>query len=116
MIVGLRPEDFEDAVARAGHGTRDRRSRRKIDVLESMGSEFYAYFTLESEKVSAQELRGAGRRRRRRPTCPTRRGRQVVARLESASKVRQGQELELWFNSEHLHLFDPENGLSLLAE
>jgi hypothetical protein len=30
--------------------------------------------------------------------------------------VRQGEEIELWFNSEHLHLFDPENGLSLLAE
>ncbi len=43
-------------------------------------------------------------------------GTQVVARLESASKVRQGQELEIWFNSEYLHLFDPENGLSLLAE
>ena len=40
----------------------------------------------------------------------------MVARLESASKVRQGEELELWFNSEYLHLFDPENGLSLLAE
>ena len=28
----------------------------KIDVLESMGSEFYAYFVLESEKVSSREL------------------------------------------------------------
>ncbi len=40
----------------------------------------------------------------------------MVARLESASKVRQGQEIELWFNADNLHLFDPENGLSLLAE
>jgi multiple sugar transport system ATP-binding protein len=39
----------------------------------------------------------------------------VVARLEAASRVRQGHEAELWFNSERLHLFDPESGRSLLA-
>jgi len=29
--------------------------------------------------------------------------------------LRQGEEAELWFNSEHLHLFDPETGKSLLG-
>ncbi|MFZ0042656.1 MAG: hypothetical protein WAK93_15195, partial [Solirubrobacteraceae bacterium] len=42
-------------------------------------------------------------------------GSQVVARLDAASRVRQGEETELWFNSEHLHLFDPESGRSLLG-
>jgi len=46
---------------------------------------------------------------------PSQAGSQMVARLEAASRVRQGQEAELWFNSEHLHLFDPENGQSLLG-
>ena len=31
------------------------------------------------------------------------------------SQVRQGRETELWFNSEHLHMFDPETGKSLLG-
>jgi hypothetical protein len=58
--------------------------------------------------------RGAGQRRRRsRPAQP--RGQPDRARLEAASQVRKGQETELWFNSEHLHLFDPENGQSLLG-
>ena len=39
----------------------------------------------------------------------------MIARLEAASQVRQGQELELWFNTEHLHLFDSETGQSLLG-
>jgi multiple sugar transport system ATP-binding protein len=79
-----------------------------------MGSEFYAYFSVESEKVSSRELEelandaGAA-------DLPSQEGSQVVARLEAASQVRQGQETELWFNSEHLHLFDPENGQSLLG-
>jgi multiple sugar transport system ATP-binding protein len=113
VIVGLRPEDFEDA-ALVQQGARGITFKAKIEVLESMGSEFYAYFNVESEKVSSRELEelandaGAA-------DLPSQEGSQVVARLEAASRVRQGQETELWFNSEHLHMFDPENGQSLLA-
>ena len=114
VIAGLRPERLRGRRARAGPRHRHTFTA-KIDVLESMGSEFYAYFDVESERVSAAELEETGRgRRARRP--PRQEGTQIVARLESASKVRQGEELELWFNSEHLHLFDPETGRSLLAE
>jgi multiple sugar transport system ATP-binding protein len=113
VIVGMRPEDFEDAslVGDKSHGVT---FRAKIDVLESMGSEFYAYFVLEGEKVSSRELEelahdaGAA-------DLPSQEGSQVVARLEAASRVRQGEETELWFNTEHLHLFDPESGESLLG-
>jgi multiple sugar transport system ATP-binding protein len=113
VIVGLRPEDFEDAQL-VGDKSRGITFKTKIDVLESMGSEFYAYFNLESEKVSSKELdelaHDAGA-----ADLPTQEGSQVVARLEAASKVRQGEEVELWFNSDHLHLFDPETGKSLLG-
>jgi multiple sugar transport system ATP-binding protein len=114
VIVGLRPEDFEDATL-VGDKSKGITFKTKIDVLESMGSEFYAYFNLESEKVSSRELdelaHDAGA-----ADLPTQEGSQVVARLEAASQVRQGQEAELWFNSEHLHLFDPESGKSLLGD
>jgi multiple sugar transport system ATP-binding protein len=113
VIVGLRPEDFEDAQL-VGDKSRGITFKAKIDVLESMGSEFYAYFNLESEKVSSKELdelaHDAGA-----ADLPTQEGSQVVARLEAASNVRQGEEVELWFNSEHLQLFDPETGKSLLG-
>ena len=113
VIVGLRPEDFEDA-ALVGDQSGGITFKTKIDVLESMGSEYYAYFNLDTEKVSSRELEelahdaGAA-------DLPSQEGSQVVARLEAASQVRQGQETELWFNSEHLHLFDPESGKSLLG-
>jgi multiple sugar transport system ATP-binding protein len=113
VIAGLRPEDFEDANL-VQDKSRGITFRAKIDVLESMGSEFYAYFNLDTEKVSSTELEelandaGAA-------DLPSQQGSQVVSRLEAASRVRQGQEAELWFNAEHLHLFDPENGQSLLA-
>jgi multiple sugar transport system ATP-binding protein len=114
VIVGLRPEDFEDAKL-VGEQSRGITFKTKIDVLESMGSEYYAYFVLEAEKVSSRELEelasDAGG-----IDLPSQEGNQVVARLEAASQVRQGGETELWFNTEHLHLFDPESGQSLLGD
>jgi multiple sugar transport system ATP-binding protein len=45
VIVGIRPEHFEDA-AIEDPGAPDRlRFRAKVDVVESMGSELYAYFS-----------------------------------------------------------------------
>jgi multiple sugar transport system ATP-binding protein len=113
VIVGLRPEDFEDAGIVQDRG-RGMTFKTKVDVLESMGSEFYAYFNVDSERVSSRELEelandaGAA-------DLPSQQGSQVVARLDAASRVRQGAETELWFNSEHLHLFDPEGGKNLLG-
>ncbi len=113
VIAGLRPEDFEDAALVADH-SRGLTFRAKIDVLESMGSEFYAYFVVESERVSSQELEELAHDTGS-ADLPQQEGSQVVARLEAASRVRQGEEAELWFNTEHLHLFDPESGKALLG-
>ena len=113
VIVGMRPEDFEDRSV-VGDRTDGVTFTAKIDVLESMGSEFYAYFVVESERVSSRELdelasdAGAA-------DLPTQNGSQITARLAAESTVRQGQETELWFNTEHIHLFDPESGQTLLG-
>jgi len=112
VIAGIRPEHFEDA-ALVGDRSRGHTFRAKIDVLESMGSEYYAYFVVEAERVSSSELEelaaDAGG-----ADLPRAQGNQVVARLDAASRVRQGEEAELWFNAERLQLFDPEGGQSLL--
>jgi multiple sugar transport system ATP-binding protein len=113
LIVGIRPESFEDA-AMVGEA-RDRGStfRAKIDLVESMGSELYAYFTVEEGHVESQELTelaedsGVGE-------VPGAGGEgQVVARLDPRSKARRGEELELWVDTDKLHFFDPETGRSL---
>jgi multiple sugar transport system ATP-binding protein len=116
VIVGMRPDHFEDAslVSSDQHGGQT--FTVNIDVLESLGSEYYAYFEVESERVSARELEelaqdaGAG-------DLPGSGEKQVqmVARLGGASKAKQGQPLELWFDPSHLQLFDPDSGRSLLS-
>ena len=114
VIVGLRPEDFEDA-SLVQDRARGITFTATIDVLESMGSEFYAYFTVAADRVASAELDEIARDAGAGQLPAEGGGTQVIARLEAASRVRQGQELELWFNTEHLHLFDSETGHSLLG-
>ncbi len=114
VIAGLRPEHFEDArigEKRPGSTT----FKARIDVLESMGSEYYAYFAVESERVSSSELEELAKDAGAADLPHSREGSQVVARLAAESTVKQGAEAELRFESEHLQLFDLETGRSLLA-
>jgi len=40
-------------------------------------------------------------------------GDQIVARLDPASRAREGEKVELWFGTRKAHLFNPENGAHL---
>jgi multiple sugar transport system ATP-binding protein len=114
VVAGLRPEHFEDAalVADRSKGTV---FKAKIDVLESMGSEYYAYFVVASEQVSSSELQELAEDIGGTDLPRTQGGVQVTARLGAESQAKQGAESELWFDSKHLQLFDAESGRSLLA-
>jgi multiple sugar transport system ATP-binding protein len=114
VIAGLRPEHFEDAslVPDRSKGTV---FKARIDVLESMGSEYYAYFVVASEQVSSTELEELAEDIGGADLPRAQGGVQVTARLAAESRVQQGQEAELWFDSKHLQLFDVESGQSLLA-
>jgi multiple sugar transport system ATP-binding protein len=116
LIAGIRPEDFEDASLVGEARDRGETFRARIEVLESMGSELYAHFTVSTDQeIESQELRelaedaGAGE-----VPSAGEAGR-IVARLEPASQASEGQELELWVDATKLHLFDPSDGRSLTA-
>ena len=88
-----------------------------IEVVESMGAELYAHFSVASDAtIESQELRelaedaGGGE-----VPMAGEEGR-IVARLDPASKVSVGQEAELFVDATRLHLFDPENGVNLTVD
>ena len=114
VIVGIRPENLEDA-SLVGDRSGGHRFKTTIDVLESLGSEYYAHFVVASEQVSSRELEELARDSGAAELGQARNGVQIVARLAAASRVMQGQEVELWFDTTQLHLFDQESGRSLLA-
>jgi multiple sugar transport system ATP-binding protein len=116
LIAGIRPEDFEDSALVGEALNRGTTFPAKIEVLESLGSELYAHFSVASDQsIDSQELRelaedvGGGE-----VPMEAEEGR-IVARLDPQSKVRPGEEAELWVDSSRLHLFDPEEGRNLTA-
>jgi multiple sugar transport system ATP-binding protein len=111
-VVGIRPEHFEDAALVSDdarpHGVT---FRATIDVIEWMGSELYAYFSVDASGKERTELEdmaedlgtvGFGAE-----------GAQVVARLDAASEAKEGEELELWLDTDRVHLFDASSGENL---
>ncbi|HSS62510.1 MAG TPA: sn-glycerol-3-phosphate ABC transporter ATP-binding protein UgpC [Candidatus Limnocylindrales bacterium] len=114
VIAGLRPEHFEDAALVADR-SRGITFKAKIDVLESMGSEFYAYFVVAADRVASSELEEIAQDAGAVDLPSAGDGTQVTSRLGADSTARQGAEAELWFDSHHLQLFDAESGESLLS-
>ncbi|HEX6205472.1 MAG TPA: sn-glycerol-3-phosphate ABC transporter ATP-binding protein UgpC [Solirubrobacterales bacterium] len=119
VIAGLRPENFEDTEVIGD--LRDERGvtfEAEIDLVESLGSDLFAYFHIESEGVQSDQLAdiveesleetGAGEIREGHE--------QIVARLDPTSKVKRREKAELWADTAKLHLFDPESGASLRAQ
>jgi multiple sugar transport system ATP-binding protein len=113
VIVGLRPENFEDAAlvsadARPGGIT----FHANIDVLESMGSDVYVYFTLGRDQgVASAELEELAQDSGRADTGAS--GDTVVARLDAATRIHEGEDAELWVDGRSMHVFDPATGRNL---
>jgi multiple sugar transport system ATP-binding protein len=115
VIVGIRPEHFEDAHI-AGEGITGMHFKAKVEVVESMGSELYAYFDVAtaggSSSAGLDELASDAHLEDlpKHGSATT-----VVARLDAASKATPGQEIELVLESDQIKLFDPNGGASLTA-
>ena len=112
VIVGLRPEAFEDASLveeeRSHHGIT---FEAPVDVTEWLGNEKYAYLPFEPHPdVQAalaeldRELDGEAMRT------------QLVVSLDGASNVRQGEQATLWFHPASMHVFDARSGDNLTRD
>jgi len=113
VIVGLRPENFEDASLVAPDARPNGITfRTSIDVLESLGSDVFVYFTLGRDQgVAATELEELAQDSGRAEAGTS--GDTVVARLDAETRVHEGQEAELWVDGRSIHVFDPASGRNL---
>ena len=114
VIAGVRPEHFEDAIVEP-----DRpglRFNASVSVVESMGSELYAYFDVRAHEMQSSDLAelaaDAGMADLPRHGADEQ---QVVARLNAASRARPGEQAQLVLDTSHIQLFDPDGGRSLTA-
>ena len=113
VIVGIRPEHFED-VELVGESDRPAGMvfRSRIDNIEWLGSELYAYLPYAGGEAIGQQLGQLAGDLDREPTSG-RDDSQLVARLDAASGVEEDGEAEIWLDARKIHLFDPETGEAL---
>ncbi|GAA4549225.1 ABC transporter ATP-binding protein [Amycolatopsis samaneae] len=112
VIVGIRPESFEDAaLLDAGQKAKGATFTAHIDVLESMGSEKFAHFTVEGELASTSELAELAEDSGSADVPGG--GAQIVARLSAASGAAENGDLEVWYDADKIKLFDPSTGKNL---
>lgn len=111
VIVGIRPEHFEDArlVPEAKGGAR---FTAPVDIVEAMGSDIYAYFTVRGEGAHSADLddlaADAGN------DMAGGDGTSVTARLDPAARTKQGEDAELWYDTSQMQVFDAKSGQNLL--
>ena len=108
LIVGIRPEHFEDAALLNGKRDEGLTFAAVVDVLESLGADKYAYFRLKGARATAQELEelAADAGTRDAPGGSD----QVVARLDPASQAHEGRQLQLWFDPTSCTCSTPTTG------
>ncbi|BCJ28254.1 sn-glycerol-3-phosphate ABC transporter ATP-binding protein UgpC [Actinocatenispora sera] len=109
VIVGIRPEAFEDAALVDGSRGAGVTFTAPVDILESMGSVKYAYFSLENAHVDSEHLAEIERDSGTEEIGEA----QLVTELDARSRVREGQNLEVWFDPDSIDVFEPHSGANL---
>ncbi|HVD26053.1 MAG TPA: sn-glycerol-3-phosphate ABC transporter ATP-binding protein UgpC [Gaiellaceae bacterium] len=116
VILGIRPEDFEDASQGDGAAGAGRISA-VADIREDMGSEVYVHFGVAAPPVRGKDVEAAVGREAIEATAEQarRRGSLFIARLTRGTRVREGDRIELLAAADRLHFFDPATGLGIYA-
>jgi multiple sugar transport system ATP-binding protein len=105
LTVGIRPERFQDASAGDVPPT-GVTFRSPVDVVEWLGNEQYAYLPVEGLEESVVARLGELQRELDGEHLRS----QLVVALDPSSRVVAGEDAEIWFDPEHVHLFDTETG------
>ncbi len=114
IILGIRPEDLEDAVI-AGAAPEGRHIQATVDIREDMGSELFMHFGVGARPVVGEDVKAALGEDSLEATSQsaTREGGLFVARVGRGSKAEEGDPIDLVVEPGRLHFFDPETSAAI---
>jgi multiple sugar transport system ATP-binding protein len=114
VVVGIRPEDLEDASV-DGESPEDRRLSATVDIREDMGSEVFLHFTIDAKPVRSEVVKEAVGAEAVEATdaLAQKEGAPFIARVDRETRAREGRELDLVVATQHLHFFDPQTGAGI---
>ena len=112
LIAGIRPEDFEDvSVMDSDQVDGSSTFKATVDVIEWLGSEQFAYIPFDAPPEVEEQIAQLKKDMDSEELRP-----QLVASIDSASQIKEGEEAELYIDTAKMHLFDPGSGENLTRE
>jgi multiple sugar transport system ATP-binding protein len=112
VILGIRPEDLEDA-ALASDTPDDRRIKGEVLLREALGSEILVHFGTDATPAETDETRELQKDAGTEEVPSLDEGVTMVGRFGSRSRIKQGEVAEVAVDTRALHFFDPETGLGI---
>jgi multiple sugar transport system ATP-binding protein len=113
VAVGMRPEHFlQEAEVEDGQ----RLSGREVALVEMLGAEMLVHFKTSASPIVSEDIRAAMDDEEAFEELERRAaegGQEFVARFDAEAPPRVGERVELGFETEHLHFFDPDTGAAL---
>ena len=115
VVIGIRPEDFEDASLAGTGDTGAVRATLKApaDLVEAMGSDLMVHLTIDAPTVQTEDTKelaadvGAEVHDRTHPTS------RIVARFSPRSTVRERDTAEAVVDTARIHVFDLETSAAI---
>ena len=111
VILGIRPEDLEDA-ALVPETAPDRRLRGSVVLREALGSEIVAHFDIDARPALTDDVRelaaDVGEELTDQAPHTT-----MVGRFRADSAVHAGEQAEVAVDTRALHFFDPDTGAGI---
>jgi multiple sugar transport system ATP-binding protein len=117
VILGIRPEDMEDASLVSDAPT-ERRIRSTVELSEALGSDVLVHFSLDAPPAVSEDIvelaadvahdRDEAARRTAGGSSSN-----IIARLNPRTRARNGEPIELEVDTARLHFFDPDHGSAI---
>jgi multiple sugar transport system ATP-binding protein len=111
VALGVRPEDFEDAVL-VPNSPPEHRLHATVDIREDMGSEVFIHFAAGGKPVGGADVKAAvGAEAVEAEEAQARRqGHLFVARLDRETRAVENESIELAVDARRMHFFDAQSG------
>ncbi len=114
VILGIRPEDLEDAELEPD-ASKNQRIRGTVSLTEALGSEVMAHIKVDAPAAATEDVRELARDAGTEGLSDrdSGHGATVVGRFGARTKVRPGQQVEVAVDTRALHFFEPDSGLGI---
>src|SRR4051794_28504938 len=112
VVVGIRPEAFEDAEFASGGLPQ---IEVEVEVIEELGSDAFVFFALDAESVVVEDALSDDAEDETSLLAAERDRTLFAARVDPRTKARMGDTIRLTVDPSRFYFFSPETGETLLG-